>query len=178
MKKLPSHQQTPSTEQERGEAGAHAHKPLQRLELDLLQLLAQRRHLLLDLGLGLFDLELLRHGLLADAALFQVQIQAYAGLGPPYFVPQPAVELGDVVGEPLVRRPRRVGLGAVCRKQLAAQLGEIHLLGVRRLRSVLAADHGSGEVLDAAQGQHKLVQSGDGMCCSGHGGLTSLQLHH
>lgn len=112
--------------------------------------MSQRRHLLLDLGLRLLDLELLRHGLLANAALFEVQVEPDTSLGSTDLVAQPAVELGDVVGQALVGGPRCVGLGAVGREQLAAQLGEVNFLCVCCFGGVFAEDHGSGEVLYAA----------------------------
>lgn len=146
---LPLHEQSPGTEQQGGETGADTHQPLQGLELDLLELLAKGGDLLLNLGLRLLDLELLAEGLLADAALFEVEVEADAGLGARDVVAQAAVELGNVVGQTLVGAARRVGLGAVGREQLGAQLGKVDLLRVRGLGRVLAEDHGAGEVLDA-----------------------------
>jgi hypothetical protein len=49
---------------------------LKRRELDCLEPLAQLRRLLLYPRLRLLDLEFLHVGLLADAALFKVQVEA------------------------------------------------------------------------------------------------------
>lgn len=140
---IPLHEQTPGTEQQGSETGADAHEPLEGLELDLLELLAEGGELLLDLGLRLLDLELLADGLLADAALLEVEVEPHRGLVAADLVAQPVVELRDVVGQPLVRRPRRVRLRAVRRQQLRPQLREVYLLRVRGLGGILSQYHRS-----------------------------------
>jgi len=173
-----SHQQPPSAEHKSGKAGAHAHKPLQRLELDLLQLLAQRCHLLLDLGLRLLDLELLRHSLLADPALLEIQIEPDASLRAPNLVAQPAVKFGEVVVQPLVCCSRRVGLRTVGGEKLASQLSEVDFLRVRRLGGVLAKDHGACEIL-YARGKMLAGGAGDGKGAGqGRAGAVLPLLYH
>ena len=125
-----------------------SHQPLKRTELDPLDPLPQPRHLLLDAGLRLLDLQLLHVRLLADPALLEVQVEAHAGLGAGDLVAQAAVELGQVVGEALVGGAGELALAGVGPLQLGAQAGEVDLLGVGGALGVLARHHGARQVLD------------------------------
>lgn len=127
------------------------HQPLQRREFDSLELLPQHRCLLLNPSLRLLELELLHVGLFPDASLLQIQVQPHARLCALYLVPQPAVQLGDLVGKTLVRRARQRHFGRIGREQLGAQLREVDFLRVRRPFLIFTKDHCAREILYAGR---------------------------
>ena len=108
----------------------NSHEPLQGAKLDALDPLSQAGDLLLDAGLGLLNLQLLHVGLLPDAALFEVQVQADACLGAADLVTEAGVELGQVVGQALVGGTGEEGFGGVGGEELGPELGEVDFLGV------------------------------------------------
>jgi len=126
----------------------NSHQPLQRRKLNPLNPLPQPGNLLLDPSLRLLNLQLLHIRLLPDPPLLQIQIQPDTGLGPRDLVAQPRVQLGQLVGQPLVRGARQARLGAVGAQQLGAQLGEVDFLRVGGFGGVFAQHHGAGQVLD------------------------------
>lgn len=120
----------------------YLHQPLQSAKLHALHPFPQPRHLLLDPGLRLLNLQLLHVGLLPDPALFQVQIQSHTRLRAADLVPQAGIQLGKVVGEALVGGAREEGLGGVGGEELGAEFSEVDFLSVCGAFGVFVGEEG------------------------------------